>query len=220
MASSLLENDIISQNIGNGLISKKKSKKKLNKFSKSSNSELEKQQNDKKEYYPTKNAMMESEDDDLTDEEFEEYEEYEEDMSNFDYLKIFKIPLILFILSFISVLFVDLFGKDYLGNELENGIYNMIDPNYGSFIWNLSEKQIDKVRIEDIQVAIQMLLMYVDNHFNQTKLTLDGLESKLSKSITENKDTLIELNNQIDKIEREISHKTDYLEKMISESKL
>lgn len=140
MASSLLENDIISQNIGNGLISKKKSKKKLNKFSKSSNSELEKQQNDKTEYYPTKNAMMESEDDDLTDEEFEEYEEYEEDMSNFDYLKIFKIPIILFILSFISVLFVDLFGKDYLGNELENGIYNMIDPNYGSFIWNLSGK--------------------------------------------------------------------------------
>lgn len=76
------------------------------------------------------------------------------------------------------------------------------------------------MRIEDIQVAIQMLLIYVDDNFNQTKLTLGGLESKLSNSITENKNTLKRLSNQIDEVEREISFRTDHFERMISKSKL
>ncbi|KAH8584370.1 uncharacterized protein ELE39_002464 [Cryptosporidium sp. chipmunk genotype I] len=141
MASSLLENDVIDQSVldtvKNKLSLRKKSGKRPKSLSKLRNGELEKQQNDKKRHHPTKSVMMDSEDEDLTDEELNEYEE---ELNNFDYLKVFRIPLMLFILSLISVVFVDLFGKNYVRNELENGIYNMVDPNYGSFIWNFSGK--------------------------------------------------------------------------------
>ncbi|OII73202.1 uncharacterized protein cubi_02434 [Cryptosporidium ubiquitum] len=223
MASSLLEKDNIGKNVnmsGNSPSLKKKSKRRQSSSLKLNDNELKKQEIFKEECYPVKSAMMSSDEEDITEEQLREDEI---ELENFDYFKVFKIPLMLFILSFISVLFVSIFGEEYIRNEKTNGIY-MIDANYGSYIWNFSgfsaEKQIDKVRIEDIQVAIQMLLMYVDNNLNQTKLALGGLESRLSKSIAESRDTLKDLSNQIDEVEREFSYRTDYLEKMISESRL
>lgn len=61
-----------------------------------------------------------------------------------------------------------------------------------------------------------MLLVYVDRNFNQTKLALDVLESKLSGTISENMSAFRSLNNQMDEMEREVSLRMDYLEKMIS----
>ncbi|KAJ1612997.1 hypothetical protein OJ253_382 [Cryptosporidium canis] len=65
-----------------------------------------------------------------------------------------------------------------------------------------------------------MLLVYIDSNFNQTRAALSSLESGLSSSIFENRSALKELSTQVEEIERRVSLRTDYLEKMISESRV
>lgn len=85
---------------------------------------------------PLEEAMLSSDKEELTEDEFEEQE-----TKSFDYFNIFKIPLMLFILSFVSVIFVETFGKNYVRSETANrmGMF-AVDPNYGSYILNLSGK--------------------------------------------------------------------------------
>lgn len=139
MASFLLDDDNIGKVVNinkDGLSSKRKSKKRQSSSLKLNNKEPEKQEISKEEYYTVRSAIMSSDEEDITDDELIESEEK---LKHFEYFKIFKIPLMLFILSFISVLFVNIFGKEYVRIDKTGGIH-MIDPNYGSYIWNFSGK--------------------------------------------------------------------------------
>ncbi|KAJ1607211.1 hypothetical protein OJ252_2906 [Cryptosporidium canis] len=127
--------------------------------------------------------MMSSDKEEFTEDEFEE----QEGVKDFNYFSIFKIPLMLFILSFTSVVFVEIFGRSYLRSRWISG---------------------------------QELKVYIDSNFNQTRAALSSLESGLSGSIFESRSALKELSTQVDEIERRVSLRTDYLEKMISESRV
>ncbi|KAF7456680.1 putative integral membrane protein [Cryptosporidium felis] len=139
-----------------------------------------------------------------------------ESFDEFDFMKIFKIPIILFFLTSISLVFVGAFGKEYThaGESMES-IYKL-DLNYRSFIWNISEK----IRIEDLQTAIHLLLRHVDVNFNRTDSRLEELEGRLNNSLTENAKNHKDQESQIDNFERKISSKLDHLEKMVQELEL
>lgn len=132
MPSSMLWSDMVDNSVSKNYPSlRRNSARRKSKLSRQDDQEEE------KKGYLLEQTMLSSDVEELTEDEFGEQTE----IKNFNYFKIFKIPLMLFILSFVSIVFVEAFGKDYVLNKEANGrgMFAM-DPNYGSYIWNISGK--------------------------------------------------------------------------------
>ncbi|KAK6587981.1 hypothetical protein RS030_71122 [Cryptosporidium xiaoi] len=175
-------------------------------------------------------------------------DEYEREYNEFHAYRIYRIPLILFILTVISVLFINLFGKNnsyynysnrvvgsrkgnnsyYINNNHDSSLNLSISPDigirldsyYDTTLNNISEEQIDRIRIEDLQMAFQLLLRSLDESFSKIERKVTFLETDLNLKIEQNRNSTQTLLTQFDYFEREASHRSDYLEKIVSELKI
>ncbi|KAH7649424.1 hypothetical protein FG379_001050 [Cryptosporidium bovis] len=175
-------------------------------------------------------------------------DEYDSEYNEFYAYKIYRIPLILFILTVISVLFINLFGKNhsyynygnrmvgsrkgnnsyYINNNHDSGLKLNIssdigiglDSYYDTTLNNISEEQIDRIRIEDLQMAFQLLLRSLDESFSKIERKVTFLETDLNLKIEQNRNSTQTLLTQFDYFEREASQRADYLEKIVSELKI
>ncbi|KAH8739160.1 hypothetical protein FG386_001027 [Cryptosporidium ryanae] len=177
----------------------------------------------------------------------DDFDEYDNDYYEFYANNVYRIPLVLLVLTVISILFVGILGKNHsyykLSNKItgnEKGIQYYINSNrdstlnltvshaigvdldsyYKSILTNISEEQIDKVRIEDLQMAFQLLIRGLDERFEKIERKMALLESDFTLKAEQNKNLTQTLQSQFDYFERETSHKADYLEKLVSELKI
>ncbi|KAL7067419.1 hypothetical protein ACR3K2_21940 [Cryptosporidium serpentis] len=128
---------------------------------------------------------------------------------------IFAIPLCLFILVFLSIFISNIFGFHY---NLPN--YNpIINQKYQINKLKLStDELIDKVRIEDIQSAMELLIQQVDNRFNHTILWIKEQQDHLNDRVHYNTELSNNLVNQIDELEKDITLKLGKVEKIAAEA--
>ncbi|KAJ1611436.1 hypothetical protein OIY81_1705 [Cryptosporidium canis] len=125
MPSSRVWNDLVDEYISLGDSNPRRRGGKRGKSSRQDKGEGDGQLVSEKGDFSQRTAMMSSDKEEFTEDEFEE----QEGVKDFNYFSIFKIPLMLFILSFTSVVFVEIFGRSYLRSRWISGQELKGQPN-------------------------------------------------------------------------------------------
>ncbi|OII76707.1 hypothetical protein cand_027280 [Cryptosporidium andersoni] len=130
---------------------------------------------------------------------------------------IFAIPLCLFILVFLSIFISNIFDFHY---NLSN--YDpIINQKYHINKLKLStDELIDRVRIEDIQSAMELLIQQVDNRFNHTILWVKEQQDHLNDKVRYNTELSNNLVHQLDELEKDITLKLDRVERVATEASI
>ncbi|KAJ1612996.1 hypothetical protein OJ253_381 [Cryptosporidium canis] len=124
MPSSRVWNDLVDDYIRVGDSNPRRRGGKRGKSSRLDTGEGEGQLVSVKGDFSQRTAMMSS-NKEFTEDEFDA----QEGVKGFNYFSIFKIPLMLFILSFTSVVFVEIFGRSYLRSRCISGQELKGQPN-------------------------------------------------------------------------------------------
>ncbi|EEA07969.1 uncharacterized protein CMU_031100 [Cryptosporidium muris RN66] len=129
---------------------------------------------------------------------------------------IFAIPLCLFILVFLSIFISNIFDFHY---NLSN--YDpIINQKYINKLKLSTDELIDRVRIEDIQSAMELLIQQVDNRFNHTILWVKEQQDHLNDKVRYNTELSNNLVHQLDELEKDITLKLDRVEQVATEASI